>query len=175
MTALGVLAGHVLLYRRQSHHVTSTQIHTDTAAVIIPQIYIVKHTLAMKTPGNLRVETWKREVRTATLWRDTLAEFIMTFMLMSVQAALPLTWRAQPGADQGLMGGPVQVGIGMGFIVACMAWALGDFGGGHINPAVTVAMLACAKITLVRGQLLANSALYIIHILPILLSTSMLL
>ena len=101
----------------------------------------------MRVPKALRGETMKEEVCSGAFWRDVVAEFVATFMLMSVQAALPLSW------DNGLvMGGPVQVGLGMGFIVCTMAWALGDFGGGHINPAVSVAMVVGCKITIVRGQ-----------------------
>ena len=66
---------------------------------------------------------------------------------MSVQAALPTEW------GKGF-GGPVQVGIGMGFIVTTMAWTLGDFSGGHLNPAVTVTMAARLDITFLRGKYL---------------------
>ncbi|ELT95009.1 hypothetical protein CAPTEDRAFT_46197, partial [Capitella teleta] len=49
------------------------------------------------------------------------------------------------------LGTVVQVGLGMGFVVATMAWALGDFGGGHINPAVSMAMVVRRSITIFRG------------------------
>ncbi|KAK2175376.1 hypothetical protein NP493_737g02067 [Ridgeia piscesae] len=85
------------------------------------------------------------EPRSVSLWRDVFAEFVATFMLVSVQSALPLTW-----GEAGI-GGPVQTALGMGFIVCTMAWTFGDFSGGHMNPAVTFSMALSAKITVVRA------------------------
>ena len=42
----------------------------------------------------------------------------------------------------------------MGFVVCGLAWTLGDFGGGHFNPAVSIAMAASMKITVFRGMTL---------------------
>lgn len=98
-------------------------------------------------PKNLQIVTMKQELHKQTFWRDNFAEFVMTFMLMSVQAALPLTWDSTPS-----WGSPVQVGLGVGFVVVAIGWALGDFGGGHINPAVSIAMMVCGKITPLRGK-----------------------
>ena len=104
----------------------------------------------MGVPKYLRISTMKAELCSVGLWRDCTAEFLATFFLMAVQAALPLSWGKEG------MGGPVQVGLGVGFIVATMAWALGDFGGGHINPAVSIAMVCSGKITIVRGMHIAK-------------------
>ena len=91
------------------------------------------------------------EPRSVSLWRDVFAEFVATFMLVSVQSALPLTW-----GEAGI-GGPVQTALGMGFIVCTMAWTFGDFSGGHMNPAVTFSMALSAKITVVRGNVVITS------------------
>ncbi|KAK2149524.1 hypothetical protein LSH36_448g02009 [Paralvinella palmiformis] len=85
------------------------------------------------------------EWRYAAFYRDLLAEFVGTFMLVSVQVALPLTW----GKEN--MGTVVQVALFMGFIVGTMAWTMGDFSGGHFNPAVTFSMVLLGKITIIRG------------------------
>ena len=87
------------------------------------------------------------EWRKGSFYRDLLAEFVGTFMLMSVQSALPLTW------DKDDMGTVVQVSLCMGFVVATMAWTLGDFSGGHFNPAVTFTMMLMAKVSIIRGKL----------------------
>ncbi len=99
----------------------------------------------------VRSKLWSRayiadELRSGSFWRDLVVELVATFMLMSVQAVLPLSW-----GDPNL-GTAVQTGLGMGFIVATMAWSLGDFSGGHMNPAVTLAMVLGCKITAVRGE-----------------------
>ncbi len=86
------------------------------------------------------------ELRSGSFWRDVMVEFVATFMLMSVQAVLPLSW------EEDHLGTAVQTALGMGFIVATMAWSLGDFSGGHMNPAVTFAMVLGCKITPVRGE-----------------------
>ncbi|KAI0209741.1 Aquaporin-1 [Lamellibrachia satsuma] len=96
------------------------------------------------------METYKErlaeEHRTAAFWRDVFAEFIATFLLVSVQSALPLTWGSAAG-----IGGPVYTALGMGFVVCSLAWTFGDFSGGHMNPAVTFSMAISAKITVVRA------------------------
>ena len=94
------------------------------------------------------MERAMREPRSLSFWRDVLSELVATFMLVSVQAALPLTW----GQPAGVLGTAVQVGLSMGFIVTTMAWSLGDFGGGHMNPAVTVSMALCLQVSFLRGQ-----------------------
>jgi glycerol uptake facilitator-like aquaporin len=69
-------------------------------------------------------------------------------MLVSIQCALPLTWGRDSGFSQAVI-----TGLGMGFIVATMAWSLGDFGGGHMNPAVSFSMCLAMKISVLRGEL----------------------
>ena len=102
------------------------------------------------------METYKErlaeEHRTAAFWRDVFTEFIATFLLVSVQSALPLTWGHAAG-----IGGPVYTALGMGFVVCSMAWTFGDFSGGHMNPAVTFSMAISAKITVVRGNVVITS------------------
>lgn len=85
------------------------------------------------------------ELCSLALWRDALVELVATFMLVSVQCALPLTW-GQTG-----LGTSLQTGLGVGFVVAAMAWSLGDFSGGHMNPAVSFGMAVLLKITFVRA------------------------
>ena len=91
------------------------------------------------------MDRMKSEPRTKAFWRDLVIEAAATFFLMSAQAALPLGWGVG-------LGGVVQVAMGMGFVVACMAWTLGDFGGAHMNPAVSVAMALKMDITILRGK-----------------------
>ena len=93
------------------------------------------------------VTEMKNELRSRRFWRDVIAECVATFLLVSVQAALPLSW-----GNSDVMGGPVQVGLGMGFVVTCLAWTFGDLGGAHMNPAVTFAMLLRRNVSLLRCE-----------------------
>src|SRR5688500_2105191 len=75
-----------------------------------------------------------------------LAEFIGTFGLVF----------AGPGAaavDAASGGGVTGVGVGMSFglIVMAMIFALGHISGCHINPAISIAMLATRRISVARA------------------------
>ncbi|KAK2168365.1 hypothetical protein LSH36_17g03077 [Paralvinella palmiformis] len=93
----------------------------------------------------------ERECRSASFYRDLFAEFLATFILMTVQCSLPADW----GKDN--VGTVVQVSLGMSFVVGATAWTLGDFGGAHMNPAVTLSMLLSGRITVLRAALYAAS------------------
>ncbi|KAK2194097.1 hypothetical protein NP493_2g05029 [Ridgeia piscesae] len=79
-------------------------------------------------------------------WRDVLAEFIATCVLVTVQCFVPLRHGNQS------YGGPVEVALAVGFVVCAMGWTVDEFGGGHMNPAVTFSMALCYRITVVRGR-----------------------
>ena len=91
--------------------------------------------------------TMKREVNTKVFWRDLFSEFMATFLLVSIQCVLPLTWGRDTGFSDAVL-----TGLGMGFIVTTTAWSLGDFGGAHMNPAVTFAMMLSLKISIIKGR-----------------------
>ena len=88
----------------------------------------------------------KPEVCSRVFWRDVIIEFVATFVLMSIHSALPLSW-----GNRDIMGGPVQVGLGMGLITAVLVTSFGDLGGAHMNPALTIPLLLRGQISLLRG------------------------
>ena len=88
------------------------------------------------------------EIKQPLFWRDVCVEIISTFILMSVQCSLPLTW--EPSAAS--WGNIVQVGIGMGFVVCVTIWTFGDFGGCHMNPAISFAFVIAKRISILRGK-----------------------
>ena len=92
----------------------------------------------------------KEEIRSKLFYRDVIVEIVATFILMSFQCALPLTWGM--GTAPSVFGNIVQVGLGMGFMVCATAWTFGDFGGCHMNPAVSVGMAVSVRITVLRGN-----------------------
>jgi len=99
----------------------------------------------------MSVKTYKQRILdecvSLRFYRDVLGEFVGTFLLVSVQAALPLSW------EKDGLGGVIQVALGMGFVVFSLITVLGDCGGAHLNPAVTVAMAVCTKATVYRACL----------------------
>lgn len=86
------------------------------------------------------------ELKSRAWWRDLFAECIATFLLVSVQCALPLTW----GRDN--LGSALHTAMGMGFIVTTTVWSMAEFGGIHMNPALSVSMVLAGRITLLRGK-----------------------
>ena len=96
------------------------------------------------------VRTMRIEVQTGVFWRDVCVEALATFLLMSVQCSVPLSWGTL-GQPPTLFGNIVQQCLGMGFVVCALAWTFGDFGGCHMNPAVTFSMIISLKITCSKG------------------------
>ena len=87
----------------------------------------------------------RTEAFSPLFWRDVISEFVATAMLVTVQCFVPLT-HGHAG-----YGSPVEVGLAVGFIVCTMGWTMDEFGGGHMNPAVTFSMAVCLRVTFVRG------------------------
>lgn len=86
-----------------------------------------------------------KEACTGAFWRDVFGELLATFFLVSVQCALPLYWGPTNSGDV------LQTGLGMAFVVIAIGWGWGDFGGAHMNPAVTMALTVRGEITFLRA------------------------
>ncbi|MBI4173895.1 MAG: MIP family channel protein, partial [Candidatus Aenigmarchaeota archaeon] len=73
--------------------------------------------------------------------RQYLAEFVAAFALIFIGAGSVIA--------SSLPGGPDIVGIALahGLVLMCMVYAVGHISGAHVNPAVTIAMLATKNIT----------------------------
>ena len=92
----------------------------------------------------------KEELQSKLFYRDVVVEVIATFILMSFQCTVPLTWGM--GTAPEAFGNIVQMALGMGFLVCATSWTFGDFGGCYMNPAVTIAMAVSMKISVLRGK-----------------------
>ncbi|XP_049602653.1 aquaporin-1 [Syngnathus scovelli] len=104
-----------------------------------------------------------REFKSKAFWRAVLAELVgMTlFIFLSIAAAI-----GKPGDP----GQEVKVSLAFGLAIATLAQSLGHISGAHLNPAVTLGMLASCQISLFRafmyivaqllGSTLASGILY---------------
>ncbi|XP_077415032.1 aquaporin FA-CHIP-like [Vanacampus margaritifer] len=104
-----------------------------------------------------------REFKSKAFWRAVLAELVgMTlFIFLSIAAAIGKP--NDPGQE-------VKVSLAFGLAIATLAQSLGHISGAHLNPAVTLGMLASCQISVFRavmyivaqllGSALASGILY---------------
>jgi aquaporin-4 len=95
-----------------------------------------------------RMKTSIDDVRSLQFWRALAAEFIGTFILVIVSLGSTVQgWNS--GIDDAL--DVVQIALTFGLAVSTSVWIVGHLSGGHINPAVTIAMLVTRRISLIRA------------------------
>ena len=91
-----------------------------------------------------------------TMSQKLIAEFVGAFTLIFIGAGAIIAFTSNPSSN----GGIVQIAIAHGLAIGVMVSALGHVSGGHFNPAVTIGMLATAKIRLkdAAGYIVAQLA-----------------
>jgi len=90
-----------------------------------------------------------KDVTSVAFWKAVVAEVIGTAILVFCGCAVCLgDW--EKGEKDGAPS-YVQISLTFGLAVATPVWCIAHVSGGHINPAVTVAMLVTRKITLIRA------------------------
>ncbi|XP_074545445.1 LOW QUALITY PROTEIN: aquaporin-1-like [Halichoeres trimaculatus] len=92
------------------------------------------------TPINMR------EFKSKEFWRAVLAELVgMTlFIFLSLATAIGNTNNTNPDQE-------VKVALGFGLSIATLAQSLGHISGAHLNPAVTLGLLASCQISLLKA------------------------
>ncbi|XP_078280976.1 aquaporin-5-like [Rhinoraja longicauda] len=94
------------------------------------------------------MEQLRRELRTETLWRALPAEFLGTAVLVFCGVASALSWAGQqPPA--------LQVALGFGLAVSTVSLFTQGVGAGHVNPAVSLALMVSLRISPLRALLSA--------------------
>ena len=102
-----------------------------------------------------RMATSLEDIRSLMLWKAIFAEFLGTLLLVLIGSGSILqSWNPE---DKTL--DVVQIGVCFGLAVATIVWIIGHISGGHINPAVTCAMLVTRRISLVRAILFIGAQL----------------
>uniref|UniRef100_A0A1A8GIQ7 Aquaporin 1a, tandem duplicate 1 n=1 Tax=Nothobranchius korthausae TaxID=1143690 RepID=A0A1A8GIQ7_9TELE len=87
-----------------------------------------------------------REFKSKEFWRAVLAELVgMTlFIFLSISTAIGNPNNANPDQE-------VKVSLAFGLAIATLAQSLGHISGAHLNPAVTLGMLASCQISLFKA------------------------
>lgn len=85
------------------------------------------------------------DLKTKRLYTACVAELLGTMLLVLVAC----------GAAQNASGDSkiLTISLAFGFSVGTIVWMIGHISGGHINPAVTIGLVAARRITIIRGVL----------------------
>jgi MIP family channel proteins len=89
------------------------------------------------------------DLRSPLLWRGVVAEFLGTLFLTMIGCGSCLSHDSADWANYTPT--IVQISLTFGLTVATIVLCIGHVSGGHINPAVTVSLLAARKISLIRA------------------------
>lgn len=97
--------------------------------------------------NRFRIQTSVDDIRSVVFWKALFAEFAGTFFLVLIGVGSTVQgWRKDP-LDI------VQIAFTFGLCVTIVVWIIGHISGGHINPAVTVAMFVTRRISLIKAVL----------------------
>ncbi|XP_074646932.1 aquaporin-4-like isoform X2 [Tubulanus polymorphus] len=95
---------------------------------------------------NSAMATSLDDLRSPVFWRGCVAECLGTMFLTFIGCGSCISWTKENSS-------PVQIGLAFGLAVGTLIWCLGNASGGHINPAVSVAMVVTGKISIARTML----------------------
>lgn len=94
--------------------------------------------------------TMSHEMKTLEFWRSVIAECLASFIYVFLVCATHLTWSGSM-----YIFGPAPnwlvISLTSGFAMATLVQCFSHISGGHINPALTLALMFTKKITLLRG------------------------
>ncbi|KAL8566327.1 hypothetical protein ACOMHN_050445 [Nucella lapillus] len=94
-----------------------------------------------------RMATSLEDITSLRLWRGVMAEFVGVLLLVLVGCGSCIS------LEGGKSSSVVQIALCFGLSVGTIVWNIAHISGGHINPAVTFALLATRKISLAKGVL----------------------
>lgn len=84
-----------------------------------------------------------RQLKTLHFWASCLAECLATCFFVFLTTGTTITWKTPPSTEL--------IALSFGLSIATLAMATLHLSGGHINPAVSIAMLATGKVPILRG------------------------
>ncbi|XP_062385803.1 aquaporin FA-CHIP-like [Sardina pilchardus] len=86
------------------------------------------------------------EMKTLAFWRAVLAELVGMILFIFIGITAAIGNQNNSGPDQ-----EVKVALAFGLAIATLAQSLGHISGAHLNPAVTLGLLASCRISLLRA------------------------
>lgn len=102
----------------------------------------------MGRASGFRIDLGIKEITTnRNFWKALIAEFLGVFFLVLVGCGSCLNWENAPPLPNTI----VQIALAFGVTVATIAQCIGHVSGGHINPAVTCAMLLTGHISVLKA------------------------
>lgn len=98
------------------------------------------------SPAKAACKPTMREFKSKAFWRAVLAELVgMTlFIYLSISTAIGNPNNTKPDQE-------VKVSLAFGLAIATLAQSLGHISGAHLNPAVTLGMLASCQISVFKA------------------------
>ena len=85
------------------------------------------------------------ELKSVHFWASALVELLATFFFIFLTTGTTITWNPSHPPSTEL------ISLSFGFSIATLAMCSSHLSGGHINPAVTIAMMALRKVNILRG------------------------
>ncbi|XP_028834020.1 aquaporin-4-like isoform X1 [Denticeps clupeoides] len=106
-------------------------------------------------PALAALRCWQRimvafkGVCTKPFWRAVSAEFLATLIFVLLSLGSTISWPASEGSASPV--NLVLISLCFGLSIATMVQCFGHISGGHLNPAVTVAMVVTRKLSLAKA------------------------
>ncbi|CAL1276800.1 unnamed protein product [Larinioides sclopetarius] len=95
--------------------------------------------------------TLKEELTDQHFWKAVRTEFLATLLLTVLGCGSCLRWKAPPTDQMTASAVELRVALAFGLAVATLVQCVGQVSGGHMNPAVTVALLVTRHISVARS------------------------
>lgn len=95
--------------------------------------------------------SFREELTDQHFWKAVRTEFLATLLLTVLGCGSCLRWKAPPTDQITASAVELRVALAFGLAVTTLVQCMGQISGGHMNPAVTVALLVTRHITLTRG------------------------